>query len=327
MKTLFLLLSLCLATGAVTADEVYVPDSNPTTGGSNAIPFWAEWSAIQGQIRYQALYTNTQLGNKPYFIHEISFPPNFTGTFSATQFQLRMSHVTTTSLNPMMDLNIPNPVTCFNGPLTYPVTIGKWEPIGLTAGFTYNGVDHLVVDLRYMGGKNVSNSPAIQIGRFRSGLVKRSWAYKNYNATQQSGQSGQSGIKTRFTVSRTIITGSGNPKPGSTVTFDLFGVADAGLPYQAGTSLGAGPIPIDTRKLGLSPDSVLVASVSGTLPMVFADYAGILDAQGKGKAKLNLPNLSALVGVRLYNAFLTLKQGEPSGVKSISNTYTFTISK
>jgi len=178
-----------------------------------------------------------------------------------------------------------------------------------------------------MGGKNVSNSPAIQIGRFRSGLVKRSWAYKNYNATQQSGQSGQSGIKTRFTVSRTIITGSGNPKPGSTVTFDLFGVADAGLPYQAGTSLGAGPIPIDTRKLGLSPDSVLVASVSGTLPMVFADYAGILDAQGKGKAKLNLPNLSALVGVRLYNAFLTLKQGEPSGVKSISNTYTFTISK
>ncbi len=171
-----LLLSLVLAvSGTALADEVYVPDSNPSTGGSNAIPFWAEWSAITGAIRYQALYSPTQLGNKAFVITELSFAANYTGSFSATQLQVRMSHVTTGTLNPLMDLNIPSPVTCYDGSISFPTTVGTWAPMGLTGSFAYNGTDYLVVDIRYQGGKTTRTAGSQ--GRFRSAPIHWSWAY------------------------------------------------------------------------------------------------------------------------------------------------------
>ena len=100
---------------------------------------------------------------------------------------------------------------------------------------------------------------------------------------------------------------------------------DAGLPFQMGSSFGNGPIPIDSRKLELSPDNLLVVSTSGALPMIFQDYAGTLDAQGEAKARLNIPNIPALKGFRIYTAFVTLKASAPSGVSSISNSFMFTI--
>ena len=126
-------------------------------------------------------------------------------------------------------------------------------------------------------------------------------------------------------VASASVAGSGSGAPGTTITFTLSAAVDAGRPYQLGTSLGNGPIPIDTRQLGLSPDSILVASVSGFLPTVFQDYAGVLDAQGSAQAKLNIPNVPALTGVRLYTAFVTILASAPSGVSSISNSFLFTI--
>ena len=321
-----LFLSLLLLVGAVaTADEVYVPDNNPATGGSNAIPFWAEWSAIMGQIRYQALYDPTQLGNKPFRVSDLAFAANYDGTLSATQLQIRFSHSIVGTLNASMDLNIPAPVVMFDGAFQVPTSIGQWASMGLTGTFDYNGVDYLVVDVRYMGGKTTTLNNLGSQGRFRSSPIHRSWAYQNYYATTESGHDRLAGLKTRFTVNTTTIVGSGDPRPGNTVTFTLNAPGDGGLPYQVGTSLGMGPIPIDTRLLGLSLDNVLQTSVTGVLPMIFQDYAGVLDAQGQGTAKLNLPNLSALVGVRLYSAFLTLKVGAPSNVSSISDTFPFPI--
>jgi len=121
------------------------------------------------------------------------------------------------------------------------------------------------------------------------------------------------------------IVGSGSGLPGTTITFTLMATSDAGLPYQMGSSLGNGPIPIDTRQLGLSPDTLLVLSVSNALPSIFQNYIGLLDATGMATAKLNIPNIPALKGVRIYTAFLTLKGTAPSGVQSISNSFLFTI--
>jgi len=92
-----------------------------------------------------------------------------------------------------------------------------------------------------------------------------------------------------------------------------------------GSSLGGGPIPIDTRLLNLSLDALLDASVNGYLPMIFQNYAGILDANGKATAKINIPNLPGIKGIRIYSAFLTLKPGAPSNIQSISNSFIFTI--
>jgi len=121
------------------------------------------------------------------------------------------------------------------------------------------------------------------------------------------------------------IVGSGSGKPGTSIAFTLFSPSDGGLPYQMGSSFGNGPIPIDTRVLGLSADSLLVLSVSGTLPLVFQNYAGVLDGQGNGAGQLNIPNFPPLVGLRIYTAFLTLKATAPSGISNISNSFLFTI--
>ncbi|MBN2492526.1 MAG: hypothetical protein JXQ29_16885 [Planctomycetes bacterium] len=121
------------------------------------------------------------------------------------------------------------------------------------------------------------------------------------------------------------LVGSGTGAPGTTLRFTLTAPADGGLPYQMGSSFGNGPIPIDTRRLGLSVDSLLVLSVAGALPAVFQNYAGKLDAQGVAQAALAIPNLPALKGLRIYTAYVTLLATAPSGVASISNSFLFTI--
>ncbi|MBN2491402.1 MAG: hypothetical protein JXQ29_11195 [Planctomycetes bacterium] len=126
-------------------------------------------------------------------------------------------------------------------------------------------------------------------------------------------------------VSSASLVGSGTGAPGTALDFVLRSVADAGRPYQMGSSLGNGPIPIGTRSLGLSLDDLLVLSVSGRAPGVFQGYAGTLDAQGDGKAKLLIPSIPALKGIRIHTAFVTLLATAPSGVSSISNSFLFTI--
>ena len=102
---------------------------------------------------------------------------------------------------------------------------------------------------------------------------------------------------------------------------------DANRPYQVGSSLGTGPIPIDNRQLDLSPDDLLVVSVSGLWSWIFSGYQGLLDGQGQGGAAINIPNLAALVGVRLHTAFLTIDPTAPSGIRSISNTFSFSVTR
>ena len=70
---------------------------------------------------------------------------------------------------------------------------------------------------------------------------------------------------------------------------------------------------------------LLMLSVNGILPMVFEAYAGTLDAGGKARAKIHIPSIPALKGVRIHSAFVTLLSSAPSGVANISNTVMFTI--
>ncbi len=126
-------------------------------------------------------------------------------------------------------------------------------------------------------------------------------------------------------TSESTLTGSGPARPGTTISFVLNAPNQPGRSYQLGSSLGNGPIPIDSRRLGLSVDSLLIASTGGTLPSVFAGYAGVLSARGRGGAALHLPPLPALVGLTIYNAFVTLDAQAPSGVGLVSNTWPFMV--
>ena len=119
----------------------------------------------------------------------------------------------------------------------------------------------------------------------------------------------------------------GSPRPGGTVDLFLSASGSAKLPYQLGSSLGTGPIPIGTRNLGLSPDALLVVTVFGYLPGIFSGYAGVIDAGGKAKAKINIPSIPALVGVRIHSAFVTLDPQAPFGIRDMSNTASFSITR
>ncbi|MBN2492239.1 MAG: FG-GAP repeat protein [Planctomycetes bacterium] len=121
------------------------------------------------------------------------------------------------------------------------------------------------------------------------------------------------------------LSGSGNPNIGGSIAFQLLSPSDGSLPYHLGSSLGNGPIHIDTRRLELSPDPLFFLTVRSAPPAVFPNYAGVLDTQGQAKAAINIPNLPALKGIRIHTAFVTLMATAPSGIANISNTFMFSI--
>ncbi|MBN2490580.1 MAG: SBBP repeat-containing protein [Planctomycetes bacterium] len=126
-------------------------------------------------------------------------------------------------------------------------------------------------------------------------------------------------------VVQTLLEGTGSPRPGGAVVLNLWASDDAGLAYQVGTSQGTGPIRIDTRQIDLRGDALLLLSVSGAAPGVFSGYRAVIDSQGQAQAAIHIPDLPALIGTRLHTAFVTLDRQAPSGVKSISNTFSFSI--
>ena len=119
----------------------------------------------------------------------------------------------------------------------------------------------------------------------------------------------------------TVLEGAGASGIGGTLTLKLAATEDAGLPYIVGSSFGTGPIPIDTRTLGLSYDALLWTTVGGVAPGVFKNYTGSIGSNNRAQAFIVIPNLPGLVGITVYSAFFTLDAKAPSGVKSISNTY------
>lgn len=121
---------------------------------------------------------------------------------------------------------------------------------------------------------------------------------------------------------------SGSPRLGSQVSLTLLASGDAGRPYKAGSSLGTGPIRVDTRQVDLSPDGLLAVSLGGLWPGIFSGYQGVLDSAGKASAAIHIPSSpAALVGNRVHTAFITYDPAAPSGIMSISNTLSFTITK
>jgi hypothetical protein len=128
-------------------------------------------------------------------------------------------------------------------------------------------------------------------------------------------------------IGQVALTAAGAPRIGGIVTFSLVSSSEGGLPYQVGSSLGTGPIPIDTRVINLSPDALLQVSMAGAWPSVFSGYRGVIDSKGQAQAAIHIPSIAALIGARVHTAFVTLDAAAPSGVRSISTTFVFSITK
>ena len=121
------------------------------------------------------------------------------------------------------------------------------------------------------------------------------------------------------------LSGTGTAKIGSFVAMSFSALRSAGLRYQAGSSLGTGPLEIDIRFIHLTWDGILFLSISGLAPRTFINYAGNLSSQGTGSALLMIPDLPELVGLAIHSAFVTVDPMAPSGIRAISNTLSTTV--
>jgi len=332
--TMWALCAVLVFATVAAADEVYIPD-NQFAGSVNVIPFSGPWpssSNPNGEWRYQWWIPGASMNGKAGLIKEIAVAPNYTGTLYASTCEYAMGTNTLTTPSSTFDTNLPNPTICYAaGAYKWSVTKGVWAPVGLQSGFIYDGTSNLVIQVRF---KTSSIQGATYIGCYYDGSKSnnshRLYAYGPGAYTQATGSGiggNPNGLRLRVTIDLITLTGSGTTNPGGAVDLALSAPADAGLAYQLGTSLGTGPIPIGTRSLDLSPDALLVAGVGGFLPTIFVNYAGVLDKAGQAKAKINIPNSTLLIGVRLHSAFLTLDAMAPQGVRSISSTFTFAITK
>ena len=73
----------------------------------------------------------------------------------------------------------------------------------------------------------------------------------------------------------------------------------------------------------LNVDALLILSI--TNPAIFVNYIGIFDPAGHATSLINIPNRPPLVGVTIYTAFFTLRQGAPSQIGAISEEEVMTI--
>ena len=114
------------------------------------------------------------------------------------------------------------------------------------------------------------------------------------------------------------------PKIGTTYPLDLGGVAEGGKTYVAAVTMSGlmSMVQVGRRYIPLVADSLFYLAVLNVLPSTFVNFQGVLNATGAGQAKVVIPNIPALVGVKVDSCFVTFDGG---GLRAISNPWGFTI--
>jgi hypothetical protein len=333
--TLMALVSLCLVLPAIGQSYAYHDTTSPTGGSTNTFPFG---NSFGNNWRYQMTVPASSLPGIPVRFTEFAFAPSASGVFAVQDFQLRMGHATSLALSSVFASNYATPpvnlIDVQNGNYTFTATVGQWTDLGAVNGFDYDGVRPLLIEVRYRGFGTTPQGTVSIRSMTSSTNSNRVWANGSYPAPGPADPYAATvghtpytygAPRVRLTYATTQLTLSGGTSPGSTVDLNLSSAADAGRAYQVASSLGTGPIPIGTRSLGLSPDALMVITVNGYLPTVFVNYAGVLDASGKAKAQILIPNNPVLTGIRVYSAFVTIDPAAPYGISNISNTATLSI--
>jgi hypothetical protein len=103
--------------------------------------------------------------------------------------------------------------------------------------------------------------------------------------------------------------------------FSLNFPGEAGNGYvMALSATGFTPgIPVDTRVISLVPDFITVLSISGGLFPLLQGNVGVLDANDRGSASLDLSSIGTgpLTGFRIWAVAVTLNGAAPSGIQTI----------
>lgn len=123
-------------------------------------------------------------------------------------------------------------------------------------------------------------------------------------------------MTTRFTG----LTRFGAATATSTASMIYRDAASAGMGYMMGAALGNAGFMIDTRTVPLSPDFLLVATLSVSVPPFTAGFAGLLDGSGEGIATLTNAGGFLTGFPQVWVGAFTLDPAAPNGIRTISNS-------
>ena len=98
------------------------------------------------------------------------------------------------------------------------------------------------------------------------------------------------------------------------------------MPARLGGRLGGVQLHAHFARIGEDcADALLEGSVKGLAPGVFVGYAGLVNRAGEAQAEIRIPKAPALIGLMIHTAAVTLDATAASGVRAITNTFSFQI--
>ena len=293
---------VCVGVAASQATVCY-PDNQPNTGQFNSFPFGTNFGGTNW--RYQIRIPASALPNGPVRITEVAFAPGGNGTFSATNFQLRMAHYSGRALTTCFWQNIgqcPTELINVQGRpgFSWNVTANTWDPIGTRCDFGYDGTRSIVLEVRYRNRTSGFISSRI-------GNVERTWANDSTNPPTIDpyqavcGQSDNDGVKVCLTYEKsTVLLASDSVSLGGAFSIQMRNCPSG--PYQIAASFAQGP-PIALAKgcnICLQIDGLFWASLLFGPPL-FNGYAGTIQ-NGTANARMRIGTQTLLVGVCIFHA-------------------------
>ncbi len=122
------------------------------------------------------------------------------------------------------------------------------------------------------------------------------------------------------------LTTSGVPQLGNPVLLTFSDPGSPGAPYVAAASLSDRPgIRIGPHTVPLAADALFATTIGG-LPPALTGFAGTLDADGVARGQVLIRTV-ALVGTRLFIAFVVIDPGAPAGIRTVSNAIALRIQR
>lgn len=325
MLRLPLLVSLLLSASAIAQGPIYVPDNNPTTGTCNAIPMSASFG--QGATTYLGRVPASFLDPTNRTIRDIEFLPCAGGSFTATDCQIGIGHVSAllplpftfpsfdaggnvTTTGSFLDFTVfYNSVV--QGPFTWNFTLNTWSPLGLdtafSPGFTWNGTDDLAVYITYRGGVGGASLRRTATEPLR---VYVNAVYQAASAAAGSNAGAKMGLVTGFP---SACGGCGG------VTLGLSGSASVGGSLTAAVANYGAGVPF----LGVGLGPFCQTNFCPACPIGHGWQTALFGTS----ATLNIPNSTGYIGVQI--GFQGIGLMTPGGCQSpmvaFSNTIGVTI--
>ncbi|MDA0933472.1 MAG: hypothetical protein O3C51_08435 [Planctomycetota bacterium] len=318
------LFAVTLAASAATQGVAYgIPNSDPTSGNCNVIPFGTTANnATWANQRMQVVATASDLGSVPGLVTGLSFAPCATGVHYTDSIRITMALVpagfTFSGGNNNFDQNLnavgfAQVVVLDQREYTWQKNGNQWSSIGLDQSFVYDGQSDLLIDL-VLEGNDADNGSSSMHRDTRERLYAATWA----GTPPATGRVGNNGTKFRVELQCADITtyglgcgglemsASGSSALGGTLTVAVSGAA-SGLPVVFGFgSYNGVPFPIDLSGFG----------AFGCRLRNSTDASAISPADAAGRASLALaiPGDPGLMGARLFFQCLHVNPAMPGGI-------------